>query len=64
MNIRGWASAAASLIPDLATAMNLKSDQRGALVNQVSTGSPAEQAGLRASDEADDHQRAECERGR
>jgi S1-C subfamily serine protease len=36
-----------SLIPDLATAMNLKSDQRGALVNQVSAGSPAEKAGLR-----------------
>ena len=38
-----------SLIPDLATAMNLKSDQRGALVNQVTAGSPAEKAGLRAS---------------
>ena len=38
-----------SLIPDLATAMNLKSDQRGALVNQVTASSPAEKAGLRAS---------------
>jgi serine protease Do len=38
-----------SLIPDLATAMNLKSDQRGALVNQVTAGSPAEKAGLRGS---------------
>jgi serine protease Do len=38
-----------SLIPDLATAMNLQSDQRGALINQVSAGSPAEQAGLRGS---------------
>jgi len=38
-----------SLVPDLATAMNLKSDQRGALINQVSAGSPAEQAGLRGS---------------
>jgi S1-C subfamily serine protease len=38
-----------SLIPDLATAMNLKSDQRGALVNQVTSGSPAEKAGLRGS---------------
>ncbi len=38
-----------SLIPDLATAMNLKSDQRGALVNQVTSGSPAEKAGLHAS---------------
>jgi S1-C subfamily serine protease len=38
-----------SLIPDLATAMNLKSDQRGALVNQVTSGSPAEKAGVRGS---------------
>ena len=38
-----------SLIPDLATAMNLKSDQRGALVNQVTSGSPAEKAGLHGS---------------
>jgi S1-C subfamily serine protease len=38
-----------SLIPDLATAMNLKSDQRGALVNQVTAGGPAEAAGLRGS---------------
>jgi serine protease Do len=39
-----------SLIPDLATAMNLKSDQRGALVNQITAGSPAEKAGLRGSE--------------
>jgi len=38
-----------SLIPDLATAMNLKSDQRGALINQVTEGSPAEKAGLKGS---------------
>ena len=40
-----------SLIPDLATAMNLKSDQRGALVNQVTSGSPAEKAGLHGSNQ-------------
>ena len=39
-----------SLIPDLATAMNLKSDQRGALISTVTSGSPAEKAGLRGSD--------------
>lgn len=38
-----------TLIPDLATAMNLKSDQRGVLVGDVATGSPAEKAGLRGS---------------
>lgn len=38
-----------SLIPDLATAMNLKSDQRGVLVGSVTAGSPAEQAGLQGS---------------
>ena len=40
-----------TLIPDLATAMNLKSDQRGALVNQVTSGSPADKAGLHGSDQ-------------
>ena len=40
-----------TLIPDLATAMNLKSDQRGALINQVTAGSPAEKAGLHGSDQ-------------
>jgi serine protease Do len=40
-----------SLIPDLATAMNLPSDQRGALVNQVTADSPADKAGLRGSDQ-------------
>jgi len=39
-----------SLIPDLATAMNLKSDQRGALINKVTSGSPAEKAGLHGSE--------------
>ncbi len=39
-----------SLIPDLATAMNLKSTQRGALINKVTASSPAEQAGLRGSE--------------
>jgi S1-C subfamily serine protease len=41
-----------SLTPDLAQAMGLKADQRGALVQEVVQGSPAEQAGLRASDKA------------
>jgi S1-C subfamily serine protease len=41
-----------SLIPDLATAMNLKSDQRGALVNKVTAGSPAEKAGLHGSEKS------------
>lgn len=40
-----------SLIPDLATAMNLQSDQRGALVNRVTADSPADKAGLRGSDQ-------------
>jgi serine protease Do len=39
-----------SLIPDLATAMNLKSTQRGALIGKVTAGGPAEKAGLRGSD--------------
>jgi len=38
-----------SLIPDLATAMNLKSTQRGALINKLTAGGPAEKAGLRGS---------------
>jgi len=38
-----------SLIPDFATAMNLKSDQRGVLVGEVTSGSPAEKAGLKGS---------------
>ena len=38
-----------TLIPDMATAMNLKSDQRGALVNQVTSSGPADKAGLRGS---------------
>jgi S1-C subfamily serine protease len=39
-----------SLVPDLATAMNLKSTQRGALVGKVTSGGPAEKAGLRGSE--------------
>jgi serine protease Do len=38
------------LTPDLATAMNLKADQQGALVVTVTTGGPADKAGLRGSD--------------
>jgi S1-C subfamily serine protease len=39
-----------SLNPDLAAAMDLKEDQRGALVIDVTPGSPADKAGLRGSD--------------
>jgi serine protease Do len=39
-----------SLNPDLAAAMNLKEDQRGALVIDVTPGSPADKAGLHGSD--------------
>jgi serine protease Do len=39
-----------SLVPDLATAMGLAADQRGALVIDVTTDSPADKAGLRGSD--------------
>jgi len=39
-----------SLNPDLADAMNLKSDQRGALVMEVVSGGPADKAGLQGSD--------------
>jgi len=38
-----------SLDPDLSTAMNLPPNQRGALVATVTTGSPADKAGLQAS---------------
>lgn len=38
-----------TLIPDFATAMNLKSDQRGVLIGSVTAGSPAEKAGLKGS---------------
>ncbi len=38
-----------SLTPDLAKAMNLNADQRGALVGQVTAGGPAAQAGLQGS---------------
>lgn len=39
-----------SLTPDLAQAMNLPTDQRGALVAEILPGGPAEQAGLQGSD--------------
>ena len=39
-----------SLVPELATAMNLKSTQRGALVGKVTTGGPADKAGLLGSE--------------
>jgi serine protease Do len=39
-----------SLVPDLATAMGLPADQRGALVVDVTPNSPADKAGLRGSD--------------
>ncbi|MFC1861852.1 S1C family serine protease [Chloroflexota bacterium] len=38
-----------SLIPDLASAMNLPPNQRGVLVENVTAGSPADKAGLQAS---------------
>lgn len=38
------------MIPDLATAMDLESNQRGALVIEVNPNSPADKAGLRGSD--------------
>lgn len=38
------------MIPDLATAMDLDSNQRGALVVEVSPNTPADKAGLRGSD--------------
>jgi serine protease Do len=38
-----------TLSPDIAQAMNLPSNQRGALVQTVTAGSPAETAGVRAS---------------
>jgi S1-C subfamily serine protease len=38
------------LTPDLAKAMNLKADQRGALVEDVTSGGPSDKAGLHGSD--------------
>lgn len=38
-----------TLVPDLATAMGLQSDQRGILVVDVTSGSPADKAGLQGS---------------
>jgi serine protease Do len=40
---------AGDLVPALATAMNLPANQRGALIAEVTAGSPAEKAGLVAS---------------
>lgn len=37
-----------SLTPDIAKAMNLSPDQRGALIQDITEGSPADKAGLRA----------------
>lgn len=39
-----------TLTPDLAKAMNLSTDQRGILVIEVTSGSPADKAGLKGSD--------------
>ena len=39
----------ASLVPELATAMNLDAGQRGALVEEIMPNSPAEKAGLQGS---------------
>jgi len=39
------------LTPDIATAMGLKADQRGALVADVTAGGPADKAGLRGNDQ-------------
>jgi len=39
-----------SLTPSLAKAMNLDATQRGALIEEVLTGGPADQAGLHGSD--------------
>lgn len=39
-----------NLTPDITDAMNLKTDQRGALVVEIVPGSPADDAGLRGSD--------------
>jgi len=38
-----------SMIPDVAKAMNLPADQRGALVGGVTAGGPADKAGIKAS---------------
>ena len=42
--------AGVTLTPEMAEAMDLADDQTGALVEEVVTGSPAEEAGLKASD--------------
>lgn len=38
-----------SVNPDLATAMNLSATQRGTMIGSITTGSPADKAGLKAS---------------
>jgi S1-C subfamily serine protease len=43
-----------TVTPDVASAMNLSNDQTGALVEEVVTGSPADKAGMQASDKAFD----------
>ena len=43
---------ALSLTPDIATAMNMAATQRGALVESIVSGSPAEKAGLHGSDKS------------
>jgi len=41
-----------SLTPDLAQAMGLESNQRGALISEITPGGPADQAGLRGSEQS------------
>jgi len=41
-----------TLVPDLAKAMNLKEDQRGALVEEIIPNSPAQEAGLHGSSQS------------
>jgi S1-C subfamily serine protease len=43
-----------NLTPEMATAMNLAEDQQGALIEDVTSGSPAEKAGLQGSTKAFD----------
>ena len=46
-----------TLTPEIAQAMELDADQTGALVGEVVTGSPADEAGLKASDKPFDAER-------
>ena len=43
-----------TVTPEIAQAMDLAADQKGALVEEVVTGSPAEKAGLQSSGKAFD----------